>query len=113
FLVLADVKLALWRNFVEATSAGIALNSYYTETVAGIFAHTVVSSQQTLINNGLCLAGNFLKVIFFLLGFLHDSVKFSTLQLQDPFLFFENLLCTFQHAFLYLYFICKFLRALI
>ena len=42
---LTDIRLALRRDLVKATRAGVALNGYYSKAVFSIITQTVVSDQ--------------------------------------------------------------------
>jgi hypothetical protein len=51
---LANIELALWRNFIETSPAGIALHGNYSQTVLSIVPYAVVSLQQAFFNEAGC-----------------------------------------------------------
>src|SRR5688572_20121645 len=82
FLMLADFKLALRRNFIKASSAGITLNCNNSKSVTGIAANTLVCRQQALVSNGACFLRNFFQMRFFFFSFCNDAVELGSFRLQ-------------------------------
>lgn len=62
FLVHLDIELALWRNLVEATTAGVTLHIHDAKTVAGRLTNTLEAGQQTRFNFRLQLLGFLLEL---------------------------------------------------
>ena len=50
FLAGTDVELSLGRDFVEAASAGITVDSHDGQAVAGIGPDAAIGSQQTVVD---------------------------------------------------------------
>ena len=72
FLVHLDFGLALRRDLAEATTAGVAVNGYDGEAVAGGFADAFVGGQVVILNILLLLFGFFGEALFVFLGLLDD-----------------------------------------
>ena len=81
-LVHLYVKLSLWRNLVEATTAGITLHVNDSKAVACVLANTLEALQQALLNLQLYVLSLCLQDIFLFASLLHDLVKLVALILQ-------------------------------
>src|SRR5688500_20270717 len=101
---LADLSLALGRNGVKTTAAGIAYYCYHGQAVPVVLADLFVSLEQTDINLFAGVLALFFKLPFFLVGFTDDLFQLAFFMLQVLFLFRYHFFSHFQGAVLVLHF---------
>lgn len=89
-LVLANIELALRRDLVETTAAGVALDADNRQAAARIVTKTVIAGQQSLVDDRAGLFGNLTELLFFLLRLLDDAVEFGLLQVENGLLFVQD-----------------------
>ena len=82
-LVHLDIQLALRRNLVEATTAGITLHVYDAQSVAGTLADALEAGEQTWLNLLLKLKSLLCKALLLFAGLSHDVLKLRTLLYQS------------------------------
>ena len=83
FLVQPYVKLALWGDGAEASTAGITLNLHDGEAVACVFADSLKGSEQPRLDLGSVNFGLFAQFGFFLLRLCENAFQFALLLVQD------------------------------
>ena len=108
-----DVQLALWRNLVEAATAGITLHIDNAETIAGTFADALEAGQQTRLDAGLQFFGFLLEIFLGLTRFLHDGVELVALRLKVLLALGERSLCVGEVVLTLLYLLVGFLDLLV
>ena len=69
---VGDVQLALGRDLVEATAAGITFHGYNGQTVAGIGADLGICGTQAFFDDAFQLLGFLLQDLFLFFGFGND-----------------------------------------
>ena len=77
-----DVQLSLWRYFVEASAAGIALHVNDAEAVACVLAYALERSQESGLNLCFELCNLFLQFLFLGASLFHNLVQLAFLHLK-------------------------------
>ena len=72
-----NVKLALWRYFIEASAAGVALYVYYAETVARILAYPFEAGEKARFDLQFKVFSLFLQPFFFSACLVHNLLKLA------------------------------------
>src|SRR5690606_12692023 len=71
-LPLTDFTLHLWRNCIEATTAGISFHRHHRQTVSIILSDTIVAVQQPWLYIFTSSSFHLFKMLLFLVCFVND-----------------------------------------
>ena len=85
FFVHANFHLALWRDAVEATAAGVALHIHDAKAVASVFADAFKGGKSTFVDFCFEFFGFGAEGFLFLTSFAHDFVEFALFFAEDVF----------------------------
>ena len=98
-----DIKLALGRNLIEATTTGVTLHVNDSQTVTGILTDTLERCEQTRLNLRLQVLHLSLQLLLLGTGLFHNLVELALLDIQVLTTVVDNLLILSQFLLLLLY----------
>ena len=97
-----DIELALWWDFIEASSTSIALYIDDSQSVARISTDALETGKQTWFDFRFQISHLLFQLLFVFACLLHDFIEFAFLLFQSQMALFNQFFCSDHVVFLLL-----------